>query len=59
MVSQAALFLTHLRQVKAQSAQFFRHCGQEIPGFFQLFKVFIEERVVPVVAGRPLHAALE
>ena len=53
------LFLTDLRQVHAQSAQFFRYCGQKVSGVFQFFEVLVEEFVVPVVARRPLHAALE
>ena len=59
MISKAALLLADLRQVQAQSAQFLGHCGQEVTGCFKFFEVLIAETVVPVVAGRPLHAALE
>ena len=35
------------------------HAGQEIPSVFQFFEVLVEKCVVPVVAGRPFHTALE
>ena len=59
VLSQAALLLADLRQVHAQATQFFGHGSQQVAGFFQFIEILCAEHVVPVVAGRPFHAAFK
>lgn len=59
VAGQAARFLHQVRHRKARPAKIRRQREPQVAGIAQLLEVLVEERVVAVVARRPLTASLQ
>jgi hypothetical protein len=59
MVAEAALLPANLRESQAASAEFARHRHGEVAGVLQIGEIFVEEPIVPVVAGAAFREAVQ